>query len=50
MVLKKTLPLADLADLNAKSLLAMVTKEDVQRVMNEKKTELARMEKMVENK
>lgn len=40
----------DLTDVDAKSLLATVTKEDVQRVIDGKRTELRRMEKMVANK
>lgn len=50
VVLKMTLPSAELADLDTKSLLAMVTKEDIQRVMDEKNIELARMGNMLENK
>lgn len=45
-----TLPSAELADLDTKSLLAMVTKEDIQRVMDGKNIELARMGKKLENK
>lgn len=48
--LNTTLPSAELTDLDPKCLLATVTKEDVQRVVDGKKTELARLEKMVENK
>ncbi|KAM8722955.1 uncharacterized protein AB9X84_005427 isoform 3-T3 [Acanthopagrus schlegelii] len=50
VVLKVTSPLAELEDVDTKSLLAMVTKEDVQRVVDDKRIELARMEKMVANK
>lgn len=50
VVLKVTSPLAELEDVDTKSLLAMVTKEDVQRVVDDKRIELARMEKVVANK
>ncbi|XP_073318276.1 uncharacterized protein [Pagrus major] len=50
LVLKVTSPSAELADVDTKSLLAMVTKEDVQRVVDDKRIELARMGKMVANK
>ncbi|XP_020497885.2 axoneme-associated protein mst101(3)-like [Labrus bergylta] len=50
VVLKTSTPLTDLTDLDAKSLLAMVTEEDVQTAMAEKRIELTRMEKMVANK
>lgn len=50
LVLGATLPLEDFTDLDTKSLLALVTKDDVQRFMDEKKTELARMGEMLENK
>lgn len=50
VVLETTLPSAELTDLDPKCLLAMVTKEDVQRVVDGKKTGLARMKKTVENK
>ncbi|XP_044044509.1 uncharacterized protein si:dkeyp-34c12.1 [Siniperca chuatsi] len=52
VVLKMTskLPLTEIIDLDDKSLLAMVTKENLQRAMHEKRIELTRMEKMVANK
>lgn len=50
VVLKTTLPSADLTGLDPKGLLALVTKEDAQRVVDEKKVELAGMERMVEAK
>lgn len=50
VVLKTALPSADLTDPDPRRLLALVTKEDAQRVVDEKKTELARTEKMVEEK
>ncbi|XP_071320827.1 fibrinogen- and Ig-binding protein [Trachinotus anak] len=50
VVLKMTLASAELTDLDAKSLLAMVTKEKVQRAMDEKRAELNRIEKTLANK
>lgn len=50
LVLSATLPLEDFTDLDTKSLLATVTKDNVQRFMDEKKMELARMGEMMENK
>ncbi|XP_027147660.1 uncharacterized protein LOC104928335 isoform X2 [Larimichthys crocea] len=50
VVLGASSPSVDLTDVDAKSLLATVTKEDVQRVIDGKRTELRRMEKMVANK
>ncbi|TKS66553.1 hypothetical protein D9C73_000610 [Collichthys lucidus] len=50
VVLAETSPSVDLTDVDAKSLLAMVTKEDVQRVIDGKRIELKRMETMVANK
>lgn len=50
VVLGATSPSVDLTDVDAKSLLAMVTKEDVQKVIDAKRIELRRMEKMVANK
>ncbi|KAL6115219.1 uncharacterized protein ACO6RY_00121 [Pungitius sinensis] len=50
LVLKMTSPSVDLTDLDAKSLLAMVTMRNVQRAEEEKRIELTRMEKMVANK
>lgn len=45
-----TSPSTELTDLDAKSLLAMVTKENLQRAMDEKRIELTRKEKMVASK
>ncbi|KAG8004564.1 OX-2 membrane glycoprotein, partial [Nibea albiflora] len=50
VVLGATSPSVDLTDMDAKSLLAMVTKESVQRVTDEKRLELRRMEKTLANK
>lgn len=50
VVLKISSPSADLTDLDTKSLLAMVTTENIHTAMDEKKTQLARKEKMVVNK
>ncbi|XP_051283388.1 myosin-11 [Dicentrarchus labrax] len=50
VVLKMTSPSAELTDLDAKSLLAMVTKENVQRAIEEKMIEITRLEKMLANK
>ncbi|XP_047432710.1 stress response protein NST1-like [Mugil cephalus] len=50
VVLGITLPQTDFTDLDAKSLLAMVTMENVQRAVNEKKTELAEMNKTIKKK
>ena len=50
VVLEMTSPLADLADVDAKTLLAMVTTDNSKKVLDEKKIELSRMTKMVANK
>ncbi|XP_037332804.1 uncharacterized protein si:dkeyp-34c12.1 isoform X2 [Pungitius pungitius] len=50
LVLNMTSPSVDSTDLDAKSLLAMVTVRNVQRAEEEKRKELARMEKMAANK
>ncbi|XP_045908846.1 uncharacterized protein LOC123973041 isoform X1 [Micropterus dolomieu] len=50
VVFKMTSPSTELTDLDAKSLLAMVTKENLQRAMDEKRIELTRKEKMVASK
>ncbi|XP_026219290.1 axoneme-associated protein mst101(2)-like [Anabas testudineus] len=50
VVLTMTSSSGDLTDLDTKSLLAMVTKENIQTAMNKKKIQLARMEKMMANK
>lgn len=50
MVLNVTSPLIDLAGLDTKTLLAMVTEAKIQRAMDEKRIELAPMEKMVADK
>eukprot|EP00064_Thunnus_orientalis_P010755 superscaffoldBa00001488_g10782 len=50
VVLKMTSPLSELSDLDAKSLLTMVTKENVQKAVEEKRIGLTHMEKMLANK
>uniref|UniRef100_G3PMX1 Uncharacterized protein n=1 Tax=Gasterosteus aculeatus aculeatus TaxID=481459 RepID=G3PMX1_GASAC len=50
LVLKMTSPSAETTDLDAKSLLAMVTVNNIHRAQEEKRRELTRMEKMVANK
>ncbi|XP_022617517.1 uncharacterized protein LOC111233885 [Seriola dumerili] len=50
VVLKMTSPSAEFMDLDAKALLAMMMKEQVQRAMDEKRTELSQMEKMLAKK
>ncbi|XP_035533738.1 cingulin-like protein 1 isoform X2 [Morone saxatilis] len=50
VVLQMTSPSAELTDLDAKSLLAMVTKENIQRAIKEKMIDITRLEKMVANK
>lgn len=45
-----TSPSAELSDLDTKSLLNMVTKENIQKAVEEKTIELTQMEKMVANK
>ncbi|KAM7375298.1 hypothetical protein PAMA_014410 [Pampus argenteus] len=50
VVLKMTSPSTEVSDLDTKSLLAMVTKENVDKAVEEKKNKLAQMEKMVANK
>lgn len=50
VVLETTAPSAEMEDLDAKALLATVSKGDVVRVMDRKRAELKRMRKMVENK
>uniref|UniRef100_A0A8D3AZ26 Uncharacterized protein n=1 Tax=Scophthalmus maximus TaxID=52904 RepID=A0A8D3AZ26_SCOMX len=50
LVLNVTSPLIDLAGLDTKTLLAMVTEAKIQRAMDEKRIELAPMEKMVADK
>ncbi|CAJ1087535.1 uncharacterized protein LOC109990197 [Xyrichtys novacula] len=50
-VVLETMPLSsDLTDLDALTLLATLTKDDVQRAVDKKRSELARMEKMVADK
>lgn len=50
VALKVTMPSADVAGLDAKSLLALVKKEDVQRAIAEKTMELAQMKTMLEKR
>ncbi|XP_062236947.1 fibrinogen- and Ig-binding protein isoform X2 [Platichthys flesus] len=50
VVLQMTSPTLDLTDLDAKSLLALVTEKNVLRATDEKRVELACLEKMVEDK
>ncbi|XP_051799126.1 uncharacterized protein LOC110962371 isoform X2 [Acanthochromis polyacanthus] len=50
VVLRGMSPLTNFTDLDTKSLLAMVTIQDVQDVMHDKKTELGQMRKMLANK
>ncbi|XP_042369243.1 uncharacterized protein LOC121962962 [Plectropomus leopardus] len=50
VVLEMTSPSTVLTDQDAKSLLAMVTSENIQKVMDKKKTEVARLQKMLANK
>ncbi|XP_068575725.1 inner centromere protein B [Cebidichthys violaceus] len=50
VVLKMTSPSIEFADLDAKSLLAMVTEKDIRRAEEEKRLELTRLEKRVANK
>lgn len=47
VVLEMTSPSTELTDLDTKSLLAMVTKDDIQRAMDKKRTEITRMQKMM---
>lgn len=49
-VLKTTQPSAPLTDVDTRSLLAMLTKEGVRRVLKKKMAELVQMAQMVENK
>ncbi|KAK2857004.1 hypothetical protein Q5P01_005739 [Channa striata] len=50
VVLRTTLPSTDLTGLDEKSLLAMVTKDKVQRTVDKKRVQISRLEKMVANK
>ncbi|KAK2917487.1 hypothetical protein Q8A73_004233 [Channa argus] len=50
VVLRMTSPATEITGLDPKSLLAMVTRENVQRTMDMKRAQLARLEKMVANK
>ncbi|KAM3584979.1 uncharacterized protein V6R79_004369 [Siganus canaliculatus] len=50
VVLKTTSPSAEVADADVKCLLAAVTADGVRRVLDEKRVELARMERMLANK
>ncbi|XP_035006111.2 axoneme-associated protein mst101(2) [Hippoglossus stenolepis] len=50
VVLQMTSPTLDLTDLDAKSLLALVTEKNVLKATDEKRVELACLEKMVEDK
>nr|XP_046238872.1 uncharacterized protein LOC124055792 isoform X2 [Scatophagus argus] len=49
-VLQTTSPSTELTDVDAKSLLSVVTQEDIQRAVDKKRAELARLGKMVANK
>uniref|UniRef100_A0A673BY51 Uncharacterized protein n=1 Tax=Sphaeramia orbicularis TaxID=375764 RepID=A0A673BY51_9TELE len=50
VIVEMTSPLTEVTDMDAKSLLAMLTKENIQRATEEKKLEIRRLEKMVKNK
>ncbi|XP_059183919.1 uncharacterized protein si:dkeyp-34c12.1 isoform X2 [Centropristis striata] len=50
VVLQMTSPLTELTDLDAKSLLAMVTRKNIQKATDEKCVELTEMENRLENK
>lgn len=50
VVLERTAPSAEVEDLDTKALLAMMSKDDIVRVMDRKRAELKRMRKMMDNK
>ncbi len=50
VVLCEMAPLTDLSEVDTKTLLSIVTEGHIQIVMDEKRTELAQMEKMLENR
>ncbi|XP_030611501.1 uncharacterized protein LOC115798694 [Archocentrus centrarchus] len=50
VVLKMTSPLADLTDMDVKSLLSMVTMKDIQDAVDKTRVELYKIERMVANK